>query len=231
MITHLIEEEVIEGQRLGRHVEHDPRSRQYAVEPQKVALRTVTHRRYGPLFDQGDLGSCTGNAAAGAINTAPLHLAKHKLLKESDAVSVYELATKLDEFDGSYPPDDTGSSGLAAAKALKQMGLIAQYRHAFNMDEALAALMLGPVITGVNWHEGFDRPDANGYVKLDGQVRGGHEFLVVGLHHYEKFVGDSLVVADNSWGMGWGDRGRFYFRVSTWQKLLDEQGDVTVLVK
>lgn len=225
-----IPEHHVEGKRLGRHVEHDPRSRDYAFEFMAApgTLRNVHHRRYGGVFDQGNLGSCTGNATAGAVNTAPIHHAHKALLKEADAVAIYELATTLDNISGSYPPDDTGSSGLSAAKAAKQKGYIATYRHAFNMQQALAALQLGPVITGVDWYEGFDTPDPDGIVRIAGQVRGGHEFEVVGFEVAAKLE-DSLVICKNSWGESWGKKGGFAFTVATWQQLLDSQGDVTIL--
>lgn len=215
---------MVEG-KLGRNVEHDPRSRAYGITAAAVPLRSVTHRRYGGIFDQGSLGSCVGNACAGALNTVPLH-ATGRTLKEADAVALYELATTLDDAPGSYPPDDIGSSGLAGAKAAQQRGLISSYQHAFGIDEALQALMAGPVITGTDWHESFDHPDARGLVAISGQVRGGHEFEVLGYDDTRKEV-----IAANSWGTSYGLRGRFRFAVATWAELLAAQGDVTILIR
>ncbi len=138
---------------LGRRVEHDPRSRNYAFTQAVAVLKTVSHRSYGLPLDQGNLGSCTGNAAAGALDTVPLHKTGERILREKDAVTLYEAATRLDPWPGSYPPDDTGSSGLAVAKACKNAGYITGYRHAFGLDQALAALQVGPVITGIPWYE------------------------------------------------------------------------------
>lgn len=227
MRVETLTERIVDGHRLGRHIEHDPRSRNFRVEVDHAApLRTVHHRRYGEPFDQGNVGSCTGNAVAGALNTAPLHAAGHHLLTEMDAVALYELATVIDSIPGSYPPDDTGSSGLAVAKAAQEQGLISSYRHAFGIDDALQALMAGPVITGVDWYSAFDSPDASGLVSIDGSVRGGHEFEVLGYDAHTQ-----TVVAENSWGVGWGQRGRFRFAVATWAALLADGGDVTVFVR
>ena len=212
------------GGRRGRHVEHDPRSRAFAAERSPAPLRRVSWRRYGRPFDQGSLGSCTGNAIAGVVNTKPFWQPR-RILHEPDAVRLYELATALDGFDGTYPPDNTGSSGLAACKAAKQLGLISGYRHAFGIDHALEALQHGPVITGVNWYDGFDTPDVNGLVQIAGEVRGGHEFEVT---FYDPRL--QLVGGWNSWGPDWGIRGRFYFHVDVWARLLEEDGDVTVPV-
>lgn len=233
MVVCRLDEHPVVGKPLGRHIEHDPRSRTFPFLSTPVAappLRTVRWRRYGGVFDQGDLGSCTGNAGCGAMNTLPLHHAGEHLYREADAIELYSEATRLDPYDGEYPPDDTGSSGLAIAKALRARGLITEYRHAFSIDEAVSALMSGPVITGVSWYEGFDHPDVRGRVAIAGQVRGGHEFLA---HGYELRPDplDSLVHCDNSWGNSWGVRGHFTMTARTWGELLDEQGDVTILVR
>lgn len=233
VLVERLEEHTIEGKRLGRHVEHDPHSRDYAYVADLTAttLKSVHHRRYGTVFDQGQIGSCTGNACAGALNTVPLHVLHQPVLHESDALDLYELATHIDTIHGVYPPDDTGSSGLAVAKAAKNKGYITSYRHAFSMDGALGALQVGPVITGVPWYEGFDNPDPDtGLVEIAGQIRGGHEFEILGFQ-LGNDVSSSLVVAENSWGADWGLSGRFKFTVSTWQRLLEQQGDVTILIK
>lgn len=205
--------------RLGRHVEHDPRSRDYPAETGTAGA--IRWRRYGAVLDQGNAGSCTGNALAGALNTVPFHRAGH-IEHEPDAIRLYEAATALDDIPGTYPPVDSGSSGLAVCKAAQRAGLISAYRHAFGIDQALAALAVGPVITGVNWYEGFDAPDSEGRVSIAGKVRGGHEVEVLG---YDDRTG--LVEAVNSWGHGWGKAGRFFFSVDDWARLLSEQGDVT----
>ena len=226
--TRLIPEHPGAG-RLGRHVEHDPRSRDFpALVDSAAPLQTVHHRTGGLPLDQGNVGSCTGNACAGALNTQPLHVARGRYLTEVDALALYESATLLDTQPGSYPPTDTGSSGLAVAKAAKAKGLISAYRHAFGIEGALGALQQGPVITGVHWYESFDQPDSAGMVWIGGQVRGGHEFVVVG---YVAQKVDPYVVAMNSWGKTYGLSGRYKFTVDTWTRLLAEDGDVTILVR
>jgi hypothetical protein len=44
-------------------------------------------------LDQGNLGSCTGNAAAGTVNTVPVRSTGARLLKEPDAMKLYSQAT------------------------------------------------------------------------------------------------------------------------------------------
>jgi hypothetical protein len=217
-----LDEHAVSGHRLGRHIEHDERSRAFpAARAPKVV--SVAHTRHCPPFDQGQTGSCTGNAEAGVLMTDPLFVTGRSL-SESDAVVLYEKATHLDRIKGSYPPDDTGSSGLAVMKAAKDLGYITGYRHAFGLQHALEALVLAPVITGVSWYEGFDSPDADGTVTISGSIRGGHEFEVVGIDSDAR-----TVRACNSWGTDWGDRGYFQFSWDTWDQLLHERGDVTTV--
>lgn len=210
--------------RLGRHVEHDSRSLAYLVTPSSTTLVSKTWVRHTPILDQGDTGSCTGNAAAGCLGTDPF--VETILLNEDEAVTLYSAATKLDSISGSYPPADTGSTGLGVAKAAQAAGLIAGYQHATSIDTALATVSADrPVITGVNWYTGFDSPDANGHVSIGKHdtVRGGHEFVVRGID-----VDNELVLADNSWGASWGAAGSFWFSFADWERLLGEDGDATV---
>jgi hypothetical protein len=232
VIRKILEEHAVEGKRLGRHIEHDPRSRDYAYEVfvKAADLHAVEHVRRGDILNQRHLGSCVGNAAAGAKNTEPLYDGDDHILHEDGAVDIYSLATRLDGLsDGYYPPDDTGSSGLAAAKAMKQQGMIGSYQHAFGIDAALSALQVGPVITGVGWYQGFDTPNADGLVKIAGQIRGGHELVARGYQPAPN-PDDALIKLDNSWGPAFGVNGSFYWTVAIWKRLLAEQGDVTILV-
>lgn len=214
---------------LGRYVHHDPRSLQYPylLEP-TATVASVKHTRYIPVLDQGNLGSCTGNATVGALGTGDFYatIPAGTSLDETLAVKIYEKATTLDNVPGSYPPTDTGSSGLAVAKAAQGFGFISGYQHALNTTAALAALAAKPIIVGVNWYEGFDRPDSSGHVSISGSVRGGHEFVLDELNVEGSYVG-----ATNSWGTTYGEKGRFFFSFDALDQLLSEQGDATVFVE
>jgi hypothetical protein len=223
--------------RLGRHVRHDPRSLAYRFPARSTGtLRSVRHERHIPVLDQGDLGSCTGNAAEGACGTGVLFDAIPAGLParpsttnadsdEEQARALYSAATQLDGYDGEWPPDDTGSDGLSVAKAAQRAGLISGYQHAMSLDAALAALADQPVICGISWYDSFDEPDDNGLIRIAkrASVRGGHEFVLD-----ELLVDERLIGATNSWGLGYGKQGRMYIGWDDFGRLLDEQGDVTV---
>jgi len=216
-------EHVIPGQRLGRQIEHDLRSLLFPASVKSIA--DVKHSRHAPAFDQGTLGSCTGNAMAGALMTDP-YFVTGRGFDENTAITLYEQATKLDTTSGSYPPDDTGSSGLAVAKAAKAAGYISSYAHAFGFTHALGALALAPVIAGINWYTSFDSPLPSGECPLaaGATVRGGHEIELFGLN-----VESKQIWAYQSWGPTWGGlkNGTFWFSYDTFGRLLNEKGDVT----
>ena len=112
-------------------------------------------------------------------------------------------------------------------KAAKQLGWISAYRHAFGFSQALRALTLRPVISGINWYASFDEPDASGLVKIHphAKVEGGHEVLACGID-----TRNELVWFWNSWGRSWGVGGRFCMHYRTFRRLLHENGDVTIPV-
>jgi hypothetical protein len=217
---------------LGRRIQHDERSRAYPAAMARV--KTTIHRHDGPVLDQGQLGSCTGNAAAQALNFEVMRRpADRRLLTEDDAVSYYSWATHHDAAPGFYPPNDTGSSGLAVARALKHGGLISSYRHAFGITHLVGAIPVAPVLIGIPWHEGMFEPDRDGYVSVVGPVVGGHELVVYGVD-----VQRACVHVLNSWGESWGVKddaagiagGTCRMSYSTLSTLLADQGDATVLV-
>ncbi|WNI19180.1 C1 family peptidase [Actinacidiphila sp. ITFR-21] len=225
------------GGRLGRHIHHDPRSRAYVISEDLLpgAYTSAVHTVRIPVLDQGDLGSCTGNAAEAFAGTDPLYAVipasvaarptGDAAADEKQAVALYSAATRLDDARGTYPPTDTGSSGVAVAQAAQKAGLISGYQHAFSLDTALKALAASPLIVGVNWYDGFDNPDGGGLVKIAGSVRGGHEFLLYGID-----AEGQRVLARNSWGESWGSDGCFSFSFDDFGRLLDEDGDATLFV-
>lgn len=210
---------------LGRHVNHDEASKAYPAQLSNAVL-DVRHIRVSAVLDQGNLGSCTGNALVGCLGTEPRRK-QAKTLNEALAVEVYSKATTLDPWDGSYPPDDTGSDGLSVCKAAVQMGLIAAYDHCFGLEQTLLALSLRPVMIGIPWYSSMFDPDEGFWLHItpDATVAGGHEICLdtlrpIGSNPYVSFA--------NSWGPAWGNNGRARMSFATLERLLNEQGDCTV---
>lgn len=226
-----IPETLVPGKRLGRHVNHDSRSLAYRVTPGAQPTAPILWQRNIPILDQGNLGSCTGNAETGALGSGPIYAAliaagtlttKKITLDETFAVELYSAATEVDSYAGTYPPTDTGSDGLSVSKAAQSKGLISGYVHATSVDACKTAIMTGPFIVGSNWYTGMDDPDSTGLVTATGTVRGGHEYLCRG---YDPST--DLWDLDNSWGTGYGVLGTFRYSSPTLAKLLAESGDAT----
>jgi hypothetical protein len=231
---------------LGRLLEHDEQSRgfQAAASP---TLRTVTHPHFGPILNQGELhaqtvvatwfiqnygvpippalGSCTGNSGVHTLGTRPLYQGHQ--YSEIDAIKLYSRATWLDQWGGNeFPPTDDGSSALGVAKALKESGEITSYTHAFGLTHTLGAVVNGPVMIGVNFYEDMFKLNKNGFMVPGGDLAGGHEMTIVGVNTKANYV-----TGINSWGPGWGLKGRFRMAFEHLGQLLAEDGDSMVLVR
>lgn len=241
---------------LGRKQYHDPRNAQlqYAIgELPSAAVKSVNWARAVPVFDQGQLGSCVGNAAAGWVGTdnaaraglvsvpvsqlAQLDFSndlqhrsgKYRItssvpVDEAFAVRVYALATSLDSFQGTYPPTDTGTDGPSGAKALTRLGAATKYSHAFSVSALNSALQTGPVMWGTVWYNSMFDPDSSNTLVVDSASG------VAGGHEllitgYDASTGEYVVT--NSWGSGWGDHGYCYVKGPDMKSLLAQGGDLT----
>jgi hypothetical protein len=231
------EEALHEGMRLGRNLWLDGRSLVHMVENSVAAmsgpLESKEWERVLAILDQGELGSCTGNAGAGALGTQPFYEATGKNVLPSPgdaadgekfAVQLYSDATRVDAYAGQYPPDDTGSSGLAICKVLKSRGTITGYRWARTAHGFLRLLQNGPVLQGMPWHNAFFQPDSDGFIDGDPNwsssgLAGGHEVEALGVELDTQDVFNSAITYANSWGTGWGDAGRFRMRLRTYEQL------------
>jgi hypothetical protein len=236
-LYHRFHEDVHEGMRLGRNQWLDARSLAHMVENDVRAmgqsLGDQEWERVLGILDQGDVGSCTGNAGTGALGTQPFYDAVGKdVLPASDdvtaaeqfAVALYSDATRADGYPGVYPPDDTGSSGLAVCKVLKGRGTIKGYRWARSPYGLLRLLQDGPVLQGMPWYKAFFEPDAEGYIDSNPNwpssgVAGGHEVEAVGVELDTSDVFSSTVIYANSWGTSWGLEGRFRMRLRTYEQM------------
>lgn len=240
-----LEQRPRDGMHLGRHVDHDPRSRSYAapVLPES-AIVSVTWERRVPILNQGQVSSCTGNALTGLLGTdsagrtasstvsvaADSHgvfTAGVRTLDEAFAVDAYTLNTWLDNIPGHMPDQDTGSSSLACGKTGKALGLLSGYAHAFSYAAMVSALQSGPVLLGIPWYNSMFEPASDGRIRVDpaSGLAGGHELVS---RQYD--AGADEVWVDNSWGTPWGVGGRGYFAGSDLRKLLAARGDVLVPV-
>lgn len=211
--------------RLGRQLVHDEASRGFTL-PTAVD-RSTWHDKLISIFDpvinpNQEIGCCTGVAKAIEFNSAGNRVSG-VINDMDDAIQIYSHATTIDPWDGSYPPDDTGSSGLAAAKASQQEDRGRGYDWIFGgADQAIQIMMGLPDIPGrcVNvgtwWKWDMFNQDADGKVSVSGGDAGGHQYII---HGYWQ---------DRDWVMGrcwWGDFRDFWITRDELDGLLRDGGD------
>jgi C1A family cysteine protease len=214
------------------------------AEPPDTILREVDLRN-GPMpmvFDQGQLGSCTANAVAAALQfDISLDLAVRRAKRRS-RLDIYYGERSL---EGELGQGDTGAYGRDGFKFAQQTGVLLEERWPYDIND-----YEGPPPTGYKRYkltkpyalvpQGVDQIKAvlsnsqtvafgfdvyanfesvltaqTGIVgmPLGGRI-GGHEMLIVG---YLADDPDHALVR-NSWGSGWGQSGYCRF---PWAYLTD----------
>lgn len=170
--------------RLGRQKVHDPLSRGWplSISLERNQWRSKLIRIYDPRPNPNQChGECTGVAKAMQLN-AKGNRVKGAVLNMDMAHKLYSLASTLDPWPGAWPPKDTGSSGLASAKAAVQLNLGGEYRHVFRgADEVIELIQKGRAVSvGTWWTEDMFDPDHEGIIEPTGARAGGHQYLARG---------------------------------------------------
>jgi C1A family cysteine protease len=213
-----------------------PDHRDYAYNLSKVSQPNVIDLRpyCSPIEDQGNLGSCTGNATAGAIE-----LLNKRNGKQTDVsrlfIYYYErlLEGTVNYDSGAYIRDGI-KAGYTYGAPLENLWpydiakfrnrpsttaitdgsrrKVTLYQRVADHAGCLDALASGyPVIIGFTVYSSFEtinvaRTGNMPYPNVGREnILGGHAVLLVG---YDKTR--QVYIVRNSWGTGWGDRGYFY---------------------
>lgn len=182
--------------------------------PLKLVLpeRGTSTRRFWtrPLvLDQGDTGTCEGNAWTGWLADGPIVHPDIAALSDPIAGEAYARQLYLDATG-----DTSLQQGAYTRQLLRQLvarGLIAAYHRAASVDEIVTQILTrGPICHGSVWYESMFEPvdqDGNAYVVVDeaSGVAGGHEYLLDAVE-LEPVEGPPYVRLHNSWGT-WGHDG------------------------
>lgn len=191
--------------RLDRLVQFDPRSRNFSVADVLTAEakpRSYTWRC--PLrLNQGNLGACVAFSWHHelAAKPVPVQGVTNELARQRYcAFQAQDYWLGESASCGLAGPHYEGTSVIAGAQVLQQLGLILEYRWAFSLDDLILAVgYKGPAVIGVNWYEGMMHTDAKGYLHPTGSLVGGHAILANRVSIKERFFGLA-----NTWGQGWG---------------------------
>lgn len=167
--------------------------------------------------DQGDDPYCVGFAWAHWLEANPL-------CQQLPGDGIYRLAKYLDNWNGE---NYEGTSVRAGAKVLGILKYIREYRWATTVTPVVNTILaVGPVVCGVDWHEGMMSPDAKGVIHATGEVVGGHAVLLDGVSKPRR-----MVRVKNSWGTNWGRNGRAWLSFADLHDLLGSLGEACLGVE
>lgn len=214
----------------------DNRDYRYSVSA-KISPNIVDLRRYcSPIENQGNLGSCTGQAIAGAIellnkrNNKPTDVSRlfiyyyERLILGTvnyDSGAYIRDGIKATNHYGasleSYWPYDIRKFRLEPITEAKSDALtrkVTRYERVTSFNGCIDALSNGyPIIMGFHVYSSFMSRNVTrtGIMPYPNTRRetllGGHAVLLVGYNKIKK-----VFIARNSWGTGWGDGGTFICR-------------------
>ncbi|HEX3070781.1 MAG TPA: C1 family peptidase [Thermoanaerobaculia bacterium] len=180
-----------------------------------------------PVFDQGNLGSCTGNAIAGALEYLEHNrvsrlfiyyqerVIEHTVKSDSgaeirDGVKACHTVGYCGEALWPYRISKFAAKPTAAAYADAAKHKISEYARANSMTSFKTALANGfPIAFGFSVYDSFESNAIakNGVVPMPAhseKMLGGHAVLMVGYDDASQ-----RVIVRNSWGPGWGQKGYF----------------------
>lgn len=166
-----------------------------------------------------DKSSCVGYAWHGFLQASPVNS------REPLPLVIYHGAQEHDEFDG---VDYEGSTVRGGAKYLNEViKQVKEYRWAFDLDPCLDWLATkGPLVFGTDWHTGMMKADAKGFIHSTGSVEGGHAYLILGYSEPRR-----ALRIQNSWGRGWGQKGRCWLSYDDAELLIDAAGEACTAIE
>jgi hypothetical protein len=210
--------------RLDRLVQFDDRSRAFPLRELITPAQAKKPRSYTWAvwcrLDQGNEGACVGFAITHEAAARPHEV---PFIDANVALSVYGRAQQIDEWPGEAY---SGTSVLAGIKAGQERGWYGEYRWGFGLDDLMLAVgYKGPAVLGIPWYEGMFDTDADGFVRVNGNVAGGHAILCNGVDVKKK-----KFRLTNSWGPSWGWGGQAWISFDDLDRLLHEAGESCIPV-
>lgn len=212
-----------------------------ASKPTEEAGRTFRYWwQSGWKGDQGRTPRCTAFAALHALESGPTtHFYESRDADPEymapdgepivDPTTLYERAQRLDRWPGK---DYDGSSVRAAAKALREAGLVEAFHWARSVDEIVETVKTtGPVVAGTPWLRSMFEPDDEGIVRADPDTSaaGGHAYVINGVNDR----GDIFRLL-NSWGSGWsplGDGWHAHIPIKDFETVFQMRGEACLMVE
>lgn len=215
--------------RLGRQVVHDDASRSFARTASTIELSpvdpstwyTTSIRIYDPLPNPNQpVGCCTACAKASMFNSVG-NRRMGVVLGMDWALDQYRLYTRIDPFEGTWEPVDTGSSSLASCKGAQQTGEGGEYRYDFRGADGVVQGICGDrrvQDVGTWWRWGMFEPNSKGIIEPTGGYAGGHQYVARG---YD--ADRDLILIRCWWGLSYRD---VWIKREHLNDLIMDDGDV-----
>lgn len=203
---------------LGRLHAPDERDHRFLLPSRRPEAKAITRRTWtaGGVLDQGSTPQCVGFSSYGFLTASPIR--NRPAFGPTD---LYRGAQQNDEWPGE---DYDGSSVRGAMKWLQTQGLVSQYNWAFACEAVIDQILTtSPVVVGTDWLDAMFTPDKKGFIKAEGQVAGGHAYLLIGADRER-----GAVRILNSWGRSYGQNGRVWLSFDDLDKLIKAQGEAAV---
>ncbi len=213
---------------LGRKAPPDRSKDREHLLPHRSLLWGSTYRfwsSYGVL-DQDGTSQCVAYSGFKYLTTGPVLNRRPAQTPEQ----IYRECLQVDEWPGE--DFDGGTSVRALFKVFQTLGYVDEYQWAFDVETVVAHIISkGPVVMGTNWYTNMFMPhNKTGYLDINGNLDGGHAYLLCGAdknrHNPDKTIGAVRMI--NSWGYGWGQRGRAWITFHDLDRLIKEDGEACV---
>ena len=200
--------------------------------PTKIELKDYKNWQV-PILDQGTEGACTGFGLATMVHYL---MRKRKVVPDTTTISphmLYQLAKRYDEWPGD---NYEGSSARGAMKgwhkhgvcadsiwkkekrlapkastdaATRPLGAYFRVNHRDLVAMHSAIVEVGILYASATVHAGWDNVKADGIIKMQDQILGGHAFAIVAFDEHGFWI-------QNSWGKKWGNEGLARISYDDW---------------
>lgn len=138
-----------------------------------------------------------------------------------DPNKFFDQCQAHDPWEGTNYP---GTSVRTAARLLKLLGVVKEYRWASNAEEVAQTIInLGPMVAGTTWMSDMFTPNADGIIRPHGSSAGGHAYLLNGVDLKKR-----LIRVKNSWGQEWGVGGHAFISFEDFDFLLSHGGEACI---
>lgn len=167
--------------------------------------------RENARLDQNGYPHCVGYGSQHFRSASPFRVPG---LTNEDGDRLYADCKMRDNYDG------PGTYPRVALQIMRERGWISNYFWAQSLDDTVNWLRnISPIIIATVWTDGMDRPDRRGFIRPEGEIRGGHLYLLDGIN-----VRQRKVRIFNSWGEDWGIRGRAWLTFDDLESLVFDLG-------